>query len=365
MSAWLGLGLLFPLIYPLWVKIGLRKTVTWKEWIANTIGGVAVFAILYGLGMAGQTIDFEVINSEVTRKAQVEVSCSHSYECNCRNVRSCSGSGKNRSCSTSRVCDTCYEHNEDYDWTVWSGVGAVDIDRIDRQGTSMPPRWDRVKIGEPFSTTNMYTNYVKAVPESLFSTFHAGSEEFASMIPRYPSIYDYYNIDRVIPVGVAVNGLNEMNRHLAERLKTIGPSKQANIIVVIANTGSSNYKYALEQAWLGGKKNDVIVVIGSPQYPAIKWVDVIAFGKNKGNSLMTVLMKRHVKELGTLEDGVKVIDTIADTVVDKFDREPMKNFEYLKSEIKPPFWVFITALILSILTSIGLSIYFHKNDPFK
>jgi hypothetical protein len=360
MSPWLGLGLLFPFIYPLWMKIFKSKTITWGEWGANTGGGVAVFVLLYALGMAGQTVDFEVINGQVTKKAQVTTSCEHSYECNCRTVTS--GSGKNK--TSTRVCDTCYDHNEDYDWMVWSDVGSVDIDRIDRQGTGMPPRWNSVKIGDSFSDTNMYTNYVKAVPESLFSTFHASNDQFKGMIPNYPQIYDYYKINRVIPVGVSVQGLTAMNQHLSTRLETIGPTKQANIIVVVTKAASSNYKYALEQAWVGGKKNDVIVVIGSPTYPEIKWVDVIAFGKNKGNSLMTVLLKRHVKELGTLTDGIKVIDTIADTVVDKFDREPMKNFEYLKSEIKPPLWVFITALILSILTSIGLSIYFHKNETF-
>ena len=47
-----------------------------------------------------------------------------------------------------------------------------------------------------------------------------------------------------------------------------------------------------------------------------------------------------------------------------FKRKSMKDFEYLKHRAEPPIWVLTLAIVLSIITSIGCSFYFYKNDPF-
>ena len=107
------------LIFPLIVAVGaffFFKGITWKElgllvMAELIVAGISV-AIVYNMN----TSDDETWNGWVTSKKQEWTSCTHSYECNCRSEECCSGFGKNRSCSSCRKCDTCYEHNNDWDW---------------------------------------------------------------------------------------------------------------------------------------------------------------------------------------------------------------------------------------------------------
>jgi hypothetical protein len=125
------------------------------------------------------------------------------------------------------------------------------------------------------------------------------------------------------------------------------------------------YRHALERAWAGGKKNDVIVLIGSTNFPTIDWVDTITLGRNSGNELMTVEMRDNLMDIGTLEDHRTIIGSMVRTIEDKFDRKPMADYEYLKDEIDPATWVIILAFFLSVALSIGATIYFHHTDHFN
>jgi len=260
------------------------------------------------------------------------------------------------------VCQTCYEHSNDWDWRVQNDVdGSFNIDRIDSRGSNEPPRFTAVKIGEPYATESHYVNYVKAVPDSLFNSGAVNLPQFAGKIPAYPEVYDYYRLNRVISVGVPVKDLAMWNQYLSEKMITLGKRKQANVNIIFVNIADQTYRYALEAAWLGGKKNDVTVIIGMTTPGKIDWVDTITFGGNAGNSLMTVLMRDRIMALTDL--GYKsVIDTAVGTVVEKFDRKPMKDFEYLKSSITPPDWCIYASLILGLILSIGCAIFFHRNE---
>lgn len=241
--------------------------------------------------------------------------------------------------------------------------GYFNIDRVDSRGSDEPARFTKVKIGEPYATTKSYVNYVKAVPQSLFNVDERKMAQFANLIPAYPTVYDYYRINRVIAVGVKVPNLPEWNNYLSEKLRAIGPKKQANVNIIMVNTADQTYRYALESAWSGGKKNDVTVIIGMTGPTAFDWVDTITFGGNAGNSLMTVLMRDRLMALSE-RDYKTVIDTVAGTVTEKFDRKPMQDFEYLQSSITPPDWAIIACLIVGFILSIGCTWFFHRNVTF-
>lgn len=129
---------IFPVLFsPYIAKLIWKRNVKVMEVaIAGAIGIIAA-AIVYACGLASQTGDTELINGEVVSKDSQHVSCSHSYDCNCRMVRvpqTCSGTGKNRTCTgggTERKCDTCYEHSFDVDWNVRSNIGSFGISRVD------------------------------------------------------------------------------------------------------------------------------------------------------------------------------------------------------------------------------------------
>jgi hypothetical protein len=356
-----------PLIVAAIAKFKFHHTVTWKEVAVQTLSINAILAGIWFTGTSSQTSDFEIWNGQITGKNRHHDTYMESYSCNCRTV--CSGSGSNRSCSTR--CDTCYRKHYTVDWYLTSTIGNIRLQYLDRTSRSVynspdPSIYTNAAIGGICSTENSYTNYVKAVPESLFSKVDESQlEEFEELIPAYPRVYSIYKVNRVLVPGTTGINTDVWNNYLSEYQKTLGNSHQVNIILVLVNTADQMYRHALERAWIGGKKNDIIVMIGSSEFPKIDWVDTITLGNNSGNELMTVQMRDSIMEIGTIEDHVPVIDTIAKTVTEKFDRKPMADYDYLKDEIEPPTWVVILAFFLSIALSIGATIYFHKEDPFS
>jgi hypothetical protein len=224
-----------------------------------------------------------------------------------------------------------------------------------------PQRYVNVRIGEPCSRTSSFTNYVKAVPDSLFHANPLLAQKFAGMIPEYPSnIYDIYRINRVLAVNVPVTDIGAWNNDLGITLRKLGPQKQANAVIVFVNTPDRNYINALESAWLGGKKNDIIIAVGVTQWPHIDWVEVSSWTKQE---LFKVQLRDDLQALGDV-DRAQFMALINKHTTETFVRRSMKDFEYLSDEIEPPLWVIILAAVLGVIASMGLSYYFYRNDPF-
>jgi hypothetical protein len=333
--------LIVPICWPIISRIIFGQTAVW------------------GLSRMAPMRDYEIWNGAVTDKKQVKVSCSHSYPCNCR--PQCSGIGENRMCYT--VCDICYSHSNDWDWRVYTTVGSLNIARVDSRGSNEPKRWTQVKIGEPASVPYSYTNYIKAAPDTLFTS--AGDyPQFNDLLPEYPEVYDYYRYNRVLNMGAVSSGFaSELNKSLNDQLKTLGHKKEVNIIVVLVNTNDPTYRYALENKWVGGKKNDVIIVIGVTSPPSIDWADVITYALNYGNEHLQVVLRDRIKKL-SLDSPEDLSYTVASTIDEHFNRTPMEEFEYLKNEVDPPTWLLLITAVVSIIVSFFLTIYFRDNDTF-
>ena len=307
-------------------------------------------AIVWFAGTYTSMVDYEIWNGSITDKAKIRVSCTHSYTCNC--VTTCNG----KKCTT--ICQTCYEHSNDWDWMVYSTVGEFNINRVDRRGSDAPPRWTQVQKNEPASRPHRYTNYIKAVPDSLFSKRNIDLSQYN--IPEYPEVYDYYRYSRVLSVSdVDISFANKLNTVLNTELKILGAKSEVNIIIVFTAAGPE-YKYALESAWIGGKKNDVIVVVGTSSPPVIDWVEVITLGLNSGNEYLGVVLGDKLRTT-TLDNPDEFAYTIVSTVGEHFDRKPMQDFEYLKDDIEPPTWLLILTIVISLLISGGLTFYFKNN----
>lgn len=347
--------LIIPLII---IIIGSQftKKICWRELIMMIGAQIIIAGISCVIVSCQNTQDVEVINGEVLSKTSKHVSCSHSYRCFCH--QSCSGTGKNRSCH--EVCQTCYRHSYDVSWYVRSNIETITISRIDSQGLKEPPRWSRVKIGEPYATLQNYENYVKASPDTLFR--HQGSlEKYKNSIPNYPDrVYDYYHINRLIEVGTNVSNKSKWNAEISEINKRIGPKKQANFVLVFTNK-PHDYFYALQQAWIGGKKNDIIVVIGlEHNNNKPKWVEVMAWAKNKD---IYVNLRDDILELTTITPET-LLPTVEADIMKYFIRKPMHDFEYLASIITPTTTQWIVSIIIGLIVAIGQLFYYHHVDIF-
>jgi hypothetical protein len=350
------------LTIPLLFAVGgfiLLKGVTWKEFLVQVTAQILVAGASAAFLYFANTSDTEIWNAIVTGKKKVWVPCSHSYSCHCH--EECSGSGENEYCS--EECDTCYEHFNDWDWDVYNSIGeTIEIDRVDRQGSDEPPRWTTVTIGEPTSTSHWYKNYIKAAPGTLFK--HQGFvEQYRKYIPPYPSnIYDYYRLDRLVLVnGVRVDSPKDWNVGLAIINSRLGHYKQANLIIVLVKNLPSDYFYALEEAWIGGKKNDSVLVIGVDAKLIPKWARVMSWTQNE---LFRVKLRDDIIDLPILTRET-VLTTFEQDVVKYYKRKPMAEFEYLQASITPSVTELIISFVIGIIIALGLTYFFNRENIFN
>lgn len=353
--------MIFLLGIPLLIAAGafiLDNRITWKEFLVQ----VALQLVIVGtFGVAvysGRLYDTEVWNGLVNKKWSETVHCRHGYPCNCREV--CSGSGKNRSCYTH--CDTCYMHSFDKDWNVQSTTGREwTIDTIDSQGLSEPPRWTQVQQGDPTSETHSFTNYLKASPDTLFNQQGVDLAKFLKVLPMYPlDIYDYYKLKRFIGYEAKITDWELWDSDLAKLNGRLGPSKQMNIIIVVVRNQPKEYFYALKQHWIGGKKNDTVVVLNLDNSNILTWTDIMSFTSSQN---FIVVLRDDLSKIGLL-DRQKVLSTI-EMDSQLFVRKPMEEYTYLRYLFRPSGGELLFGLILGIISAIGLSYWMDQQDLFE
>lgn len=331
----------------------------WQSLVAFPVlalAGVVIVGLVFLASYGSAVHDTEIWNGQVTDKQRVHGHYLRSYSCNCRQV--CSGSGQNRSCSTQ--CDTCYEDRYTVDWSCNTTIGKFTIEHYDRSSRSVymspdPQRYIATQVGDPVAKTSSYTNYIQAVPETLFKPASKDlKKKFAQLIPAYPDkIYDIYKINRFVTPGFYFADTQLWNNHISEVLKTRGPTKQVNLIVVIAKTEDRNFVYALQDAWEGANKNDVVLVIGSTDGKNISWVDVISWTKRE---LFKVQLRDEIFALKTIQREA-VMDIVTKQIDSNFERRRMREFTYLKNDIDPPMWLLTSTFVL-LLIGYGAVIFF-------
>ena len=151
------------------------------------------------------------------------------------------------------------------------------------------------------------------------------------------------------------------NEELALLNARIGARRQVNVIVIAVNTADSAYIHALEELWLGGKKNDCVIICGVTQYPLIEWVRVMSWTKRED---LKITLRDGIQEMKTLHERQRILQFIEREIGEKFVRTPMKDFEYLMAGFQPGPTTLALLLILGIGGSFGLAFYFLNNDPF-
>lgn len=339
-----------------WYRITLKEFLVLVGIVVIVVGGG--YGIGYFAFRAAATRDYEIWNGRIVTKAQERVSCEHSYPCNPHPCM-CDEDG----CST--CWDTCYEHSNDWDWAFYtSNAERVEIDRVDRRGSREPPRFAKIRIGDPTALAHNYTNYIKGNPWSILRR-QGSADQFKNLIPPYPiAVHDYHYVNRFLSRGVS--GFSEgvvalWNKDLMELNADLGRKKEVNIIVVAVDTDDSSFLHALEEVWLGGKKNDVVVILGVTRYPAIAWARIMSWTRAEE---LKISLSDLLEDVGSLEKREEILGAIRNETERLFVRTSMKEFEYLLAGIQPPFWVFVLLFVVGIAVSAGCTVYFYKEDPF-
>lgn len=324
-------------------------TVTWKEGIIMlVVQSLVICALIFG-SVYDQGRDVQIINGEVTKKYSEKVHCRHSYSCNC--ITTCSGSGSSRFCST--ICQTCYDHSYDVDWIVKSNIGGATIDTIDRQGVKEPPRWTAIKIGEPFSREQYYYNYIKASPLTIFNKSQLDDKV---VVPSYIRVYDYYRINRVINFGVNFD-TKDLNVLLNDTMKKLGPTKKVNLVVMLHNKGGG-FAEIVKAKHLGGKINDVYIVLDVAQDGKFNHVAVFSWSKL---DIVNVKLRDDLLDIGKF-DATMIDDAVRKNLSLYFVPRSIEDFKYLEDDVQIPDWAVWCVLMFGLLFPFVAAWVAHEHE---
>lgn len=344
-----------PLLAPFIARLIWPHKITWKEWGLATVLAIVPILIIYAAGRYIDVYDTEYLNGQVTDKQRVHGHYVRSYSCNCHSV--CSGSGNNRSCT--QRCSTCYEDRYTVKWWADTSVGRIHFDSEDSSSKRVyklpdPEAYTLCSKGDPATVPHRFTNYIKASQRSLFRR----EPKNGFIAPRYMYVYDFYRAIRVSNHPGVVDHMR-LNTLLNETLRTLGPEKRVNIVVVLTDKGKE-FKEQLQNAWISGKKNDVVVLIGLAEH-AVQWADAFTYGKSRGNERLVVGLRDSLNDIGTF-DPRRVHDQIVLNIEEHYVLPKTEDYEYLMREIEPPTWLVVILVILSIGGTIALVRWMHKQD---
>lgn len=300
--------------------------------LGNLLVGGAGLLIIHAY-INGQVLDTYTLNGKVLSKYQESTSCEHSYQV-------CTSNGK------TTTCTTYYEHYEDYDWVVKTSVGKIYIERVDRQGTETPKRFKQVVIGEPASKEFTYSNYLLADKNSLFLQNAEGTTTL-----QQPRVYDYYRVNHVV---------GKTDEQLSTYLRNHLIGKSYNVKLVFVKDQPVEHFYSIMKSWVGGKINDVIIVVSEGSDGKVLWVKANTYAKGINNQMMLKTLEGEVGlgETYSVESLKKQL-----TVVDsQFKLQNSEDFEEKISMVELPISLIIVLTILNLIVSIFIHVKMKQED---
>jgi hypothetical protein len=305
--------------------------------------------------IAARGTDVEIWNGRIASKTSGTEHCCHSYDCNCREI--CSGSGEDESCF--EKCDTCYEHDQDKWWAAdTTNSESAFSSSCNPPSTREPARWTQIRVGEPTAIEHRYENLIKASPESIFSPVKPSESDLAA-VPDYPRVSDLYRVNRVLS-SLPLPDLRETQEAMEEANADLGAKKQVNMMIVATSSTDRSFAEAVRRKWLGGKKNDVILVVGVNRDLSINWAEAVSWTKK---SEVGIDLRDRVQSLSTW-NGASIAGIMKEVVSKEFVRREMSDFDYLRPLIEPTSGVKTFLLVGGMFVSILLSALFWANDPF-
>ncbi len=333
-----------------------KRQVTLAEAGVQVIVVAALMLVGYYVAQWSSLQDYEIWNGRIASKSSGAEVCCHTYECNCREV--CRGSGLDRRCS--RSCDRCTMHDQDLFWRATSTNREIVYEsRCNAPESGEPAEWAAIRVGEPTAWEHQFTNYVKAAPEDFFVAPEV-AERFTAELPAYPRPQGF-RARRFLFAGVEEPRAGELDAALAELNADLGPVKQVNVIVVVTASADPLYFDALARHWLGGKKNDVVLVLGAPRYPAIAWARVMAWNEARvAEDAFKDALASRIEGLGRF-DGERVLAALRAEISESYRRRPFGELEHLGARATPPGWAVAALYGAALLLSAGLQTYFWRN----
>ena len=237
----------------------------------------------------------------------------------------------------------------------------VGVDSCESDETAVPVAWAKAYVGEPAASSRGYTNYLKADPESIIRR-NGVPDALVVQVPGHPVVYGFYKVKRLLTSGVKLTadlasrwelGLDELNADLGAR-------HQVNVIVLVTGVADPVYADAVEVAWLLGRKNDLVFVLGVDDGGVVLWARIVSI------SDVEVLRVEAREQLrgADFNNPVAGLDILRNLVVQHFQRTPLAKYEYLATAAKPSGGVLVFLYVFVIVLTVGLGVWANREDIF-
>lgn len=278
--------------------------------------------------------DIEIFNGTVAKKnSQLE---QVNYSCNPQTVYSPSTK------ATKTVYQNCTREVVNYSIELSFG-DKIDYGTLNK-GQSAPKLWQEIKPGQPASVPKNYKNYIKASETTILKRkAFLDSYQYAKLVPEIPKVYDKIKVNQVIQIShsdgyTKYEGeqMDLFNTQLSRLNGKLGESKQLNTIVILLPDYMNDMIFAVDQKWIGGNKNEVILFVNLAKDKSITRVQSLSWSTQNGEieSKLDNILVYQIKQLNTDQQILETVDYIQTTLESTFDRKSMKDYEYLLQEVK-------------------------------
>lgn len=359
-------ALIIPLLAGLFLVFYYKHKIVWFEPVI-TIGTCLLFIFIFIFKLSVETAlttDIEYWGS-LTEKVEYYEAWNERIHRTC--TRSC---GKN--CTTTYDCSYTRYHSEYWQIVTTSGRSVrisqseynriktmfgnsnfVDLNRhyYTNDGDKYVSTWDGTQDkAEPVTTEHSYENRIQA-SSSVFNYQEVTPEE-----KEMYKLYDYPEIKKGhILLPVIGDKYPWVDKYLDYHNGRSGKKKELRIWILIFKDQPIEAAYKQEAYWIGGNKNEFIVTIGlkgdKPTWcHAFSWSEI----EEPKIRIRNMVMKQ--KKL----DLMAISKFMVDDLEKNFERKHFKDFSYLT--VNPPFWAVLTTYLVTLMITIGLSIWSVKND---
>lgn len=172
---------------------------------------------------------------------------------------------------------------------------------------------------------------------------------------EYPEIYNYYHQDCILGYNSII-----LEDYLNKRNAKIGYDKQLKIFFLVFYDKTIQAAYMQQRHFGGGNKNEVNICIGINSHTKeIMWSNVFSWSKKENFKIEIRDYINTVKYLNE-KSFKQIIDYSVDNLYVNFHRREFVEFDYLT--IEPPTWALVISFVITLLISIGGSIWIIMNE---
>lgn len=358
-----------PVIIGLFLWI-FNKQIVWKEWLIGSAAAFLVAVFFHVIATVGMTSDTETWSGIVTHIEHHPRWVEEYEEMHTEQVPSGTDSNGNTTYTT-RVYwttehDTHPEHwrayrdfGKDTDWQhinlgmfnsmkknfgdkiVTAGKQAFDHGgEFDGGDNNIYAVYNGTGYVYPVTKTKRFENRIKAAP-SVFSFIEVPTNVVTY---PYPQNGDWMHSDRLL--GTATRDFSLLE---ADRMNSrLGPLKKVNVIIIGFGDQDSMIAEYQEAAWVGGKKNDLVLCYGNGWSRVFGWSESELAKEN----LQSLLLKN--------EKNDALLKPIEKEILANYTIKDWDKFDYITIEPRTSHYVWF--LIVMIITQGALYAVFHFNS---